>query len=223
MKKYPYKIIDPRDEARYPTYRYFSTFKNPCYCFNVKMDVTEVVRISKSTNTSFFINILYLTTMGLNEIKEMRRRIVNGEIREYEDIDPNYTVMTKLDAFDNCGHLNSKDYKTFYSRAKSAIDTIKNEDKIQEGYNDEDDGYTDYYMSSIPWISLEGLTQPEPNDDPSSSSVPRPCWDKYREENGRYVMMMNITVSHALVDGKHLSDAFISIQKKYDAAESLLQ
>ncbi len=37
-------------------YAWFRTFSNPCYGMNVKVDVSEVVRISKERGTSFFAN-----------------------------------------------------------------------------------------------------------------------------------------------------------------------
>ena len=36
-------------------YRWFKTFDNPCYGFDVKMDVSEVVKYSKETKTSFLL------------------------------------------------------------------------------------------------------------------------------------------------------------------------
>lgn len=34
-------------------YAWFRTFSNPCYGMNIKVDVSEVVRISKERGTSF--------------------------------------------------------------------------------------------------------------------------------------------------------------------------
>ena len=51
-------------------YAWFRTFSNPCYGMNVKVDVSEVVRISKERGTSFFANTLYLVTKALNSVPE---------------------------------------------------------------------------------------------------------------------------------------------------------
>jgi chloramphenicol O-acetyltransferase len=47
--------------------------------------------------------------------------------------------------------------------------------------------------------------------------------DKYREENGKCVMLLNITVNHCFVDGKRLSDVFKAVQTNFDDAENLLK
>ena len=89
-----YKVIDLDNFKKRKQYNWFKTFSNPCYGLNVKMDVTEVVKYSKETKTSFFINVLYLITIGLNSVEEMRLREVDGEIRLYDTINPTFTVMT---------------------------------------------------------------------------------------------------------------------------------
>ena len=65
-----YKVIDLDNFKKRKQYNWFKTFSNPCYGLNVKMDVTEVVKYSKETKTSFFINVLYLITIGLNSVEE---------------------------------------------------------------------------------------------------------------------------------------------------------
>ena len=83
-----YKVITKEEFKKIKQYNWFKTFSNPCYGFNVKMDVTKVVEYSKRTSTSFFINALYLITIGLSSIEEMRIREVDDEIRLYDKINP---------------------------------------------------------------------------------------------------------------------------------------
>ena len=54
-----YKVIKSEQLKNQSQYRWFKTFANPCYGLNVKMDVSEVVKYSKESKTSFFINVLY--------------------------------------------------------------------------------------------------------------------------------------------------------------------
>ena len=208
-----YKVIDPKSWNRYSPYKWFSTFSNPTYGFNVKIDVSSVVLFSKKTKTSFFINFMFLVNKALNEIESFRFRIVKDEIRLYEYIDPTWTVRVEsLDTFDNARGKYFSDYKKYYEYNKEITENIKNSKKIKEGYNDGED-YSDYYITCIPWLSLESMTHPIPDNNLSSSSVPRICWDKYIVENNKYILTLNITVSHILVDGRNLSDAFNKIKE----------
>ena len=209
-----YKVIDLNNFNKRKQYNWFKTFSNPCYGLNVKMDVTEVVKYSKQTNTSFFINILYLITIGLNSIDEMRLREVNGEIRLYDTINPTFTVMTKTGIYENAGFEMVENYNEFYNTAKKVIDNVKNQESVKESFNDSL-LFNDYYMTCLPWISIESMTHPLCDNNFESSSCPRICWDKYVEVDDKYYMTLNITVSHCFVDGYPLSCAFKNIQENF--------
>lgn len=106
-------------------YAWFRTFANPCYGMNVKVDVSEVVRISKERGTSFFANTLYLVTKALNSVPEMRMREVGDEIRLYDVINPTFTVMTDSGRFANAGFKMIDDYQGFYNETRRIIEEKK--------------------------------------------------------------------------------------------------
>ena len=218
-----YKEINPNNWNRYSAYKWFSTFSNPTYGFNVKIDVTNIVKYSKKTKTSFFINFMYVINRSLNEIEPFRLRIVKDKIRLYDYIDPTWTVRVEhLDTFDNARGKYFKEYDKYYKYNKEITEKMKKQSEIKKSYNDGED-YSDYYITCIPWLSYLSMSHPIPDNDSSSSSVPRICWDKYIEEKGRYNLILNITVSHALVDGKSLSDAFNLIQEYTNDFENIIK
>ena len=109
-----YKVIDVNTWERKKQFTWFNSFTNPCYGFNVEIDVTEVLNYSHETKTSFFINYLFLMMKGLNETLEMRLRIVDGEVRLYDVIDPTYTIMTKTGIYENGEELYNAWFAGFY-------------------------------------------------------------------------------------------------------------
>ncbi len=215
-----YKILDKNNFPKRKQYEWFRTFSNPCYGLTVKMDVTSLVEFSKKTKTSFFINALYLVTTGLNSIDEMRMREVRGEIRLYDVINPTFTVMTNTGIYENCGFKMVQDYPSFYKAASTEIEAAKLQDGVKNTFNDSPE-YDDYYITCLPWLSIETMTHPLPDNNHESSSCPRVLWDRYREENGRIVMILNITVNHCFVDGYPLSQAFVNIQQNFDNVDKL--
>ena len=217
-----YKVIKLDEFKKKKQYDWFKTFSNPCFGFNVKMDVTKVVEYCKETKTSFFANVLYLITTGLSSVEEMRLREVNGEIRLYDKINPTFTVMTKTGIYENAGFKMIDDYQGFYNKTLEVVEEVKNQDQVKETFND-GTLFDDYYMTCIPWLSMEAMTHPLCDNNFESSSCPRICWDKYREENGKIVMLLNITVSHCFVDGYPLSCAFNNIQNNFNNIDKLLK
>lgn len=215
-----YQIINKETMPKRKQYEWFRTFANPCYGINVKMDVTNLVAFTKQTKTSFFINALYLITKGLNTIDELRMREVRGEIRLYDVINPTFTVMTQIGVYENAGLKMIDDYQRFYQKASEVIEITKKQSGVKETFNSNND-FDDYYMTSVPWLSLESMIHPLPDHNIESSSCPRVAWDKYREENGRIVMLLNVTVNHCFVDGYPLSQAFMNVQSNFDKAFEL--
>jgi len=217
-----YKVLEKNELKNVKQYEWFKTFSNPCYGLNVKMDVSKVVEYSKNTNTSFFINLLYLITIGLSSVEEMRLREVEGEIRLYDKINPTFTVMTNSGNYENAGIKMIDDFNEFYNKVKETLELVKSNVSVRDGYND-DLLFDDYYMTCIPWLSIEGMTHPLCDNNYSSSSCPRVCWDKYRLEDGKYVMILNITVSHCFVDGYRLTNVFKQIQINFNEIEKIIK
>lgn len=217
-----YRKIDTSTWNRKSAYQYFSTFDNPCYGMTVEMDITTLYTLTKRNNESIFINMMYLLCRGLNDIEEMRLRIVEGEIALFDVINPAYTVMTKLGVFENCYSKMDDDHREFYRLAQEEIEANKDKKMIKDAYNDSP-LFDQFYISCVPWLNFASMTHPLPSRNPSSSSVPRVCWGKFYDVGDRKKVMLNITVSHALVDGLPLSKTFLKIQEYFDKAEEYIE
>lgn len=216
------KEIDIQNWDREKTYHWFRTFSNSTYSCNVKMDVTKLVKHVKEKGESFFIDLLYIVVQGLNSVEEMRMRLVDDKPVLYDEIHPAFTVMTKTGTFENVRHKNSTDFQEFYRISSEKLEHAKNQTEIEkEDYNPEN-CYDEYYITCLPWVSFSSLTHPIP-DDKSSQSIPRICWGKYEEQNGKYELMLNITVSHIFVDGYPFSKAFLKIQKMLENVDDILK
>lgn len=217
-----YKVLKINELDNVSQYEWFNTFSNPCYGMCVKVDVDEVVKKSKADGTSFFANVLYLLTTAMNSVPEMRLRQVGDEIRLYDVINPTFTVMTDCGKFANAGFKMINDYKKFYAETRRIVEEKKKQTVFTDEYNDSRD-YDDYYITCMPWISVESFTHPLPDGNKESSSCPRIGWDKFRKEGDRFVMTLNVTVNHCFVDGKRLSEVFSAIQRNFDNAQTLLR
>ena len=204
--------IDIEKWNRRTNFKWFSTFTNPTFSFNVKIDVTDVVNYSKETKTSFFANFLYLICRVNNELEPLRLRYVDGEVIEYDVINPTFTVKTIDGVFNNAEFAYTSDYQEFYKRCREVVEQNNKKTLNPEEYNIP--RYDRFYSSCLTTIELEGMTQPLNFNDKNSLNIPRIFWDKYRLENGRYVMLVNFTVSHILMDGEDLAKA-LNLLKQY--------
>ena len=216
------KKIDVDKLDRRKTYEWFKTFKNPTYGVNVNLDVTKLVKYTKETNSSYFINFLFVLVKSLNDIPQMKQRFVDGEPVEYDVCNPGITVLTKNDTFENVRFSYVDNYHEFYNTAKENIDKAKNEDVLTSDSYNLENTYNEYYITSVPWINFTGVTHPIP-EDVSSLSVPRICFGKFVLNNEKYEMPFNITVSHVFVDGFHISKFLKKIEDYLDNVDDILR
>ncbi len=214
--KMSFREIDVEHWNRRVTYEWFAAFSNPCYGVTVDMDVTEAVAFAKEKGFSFFGCMAYIVLQGMQTIEELRMRIREGVPVIYDRLLPSYTVMTEQGIFVNARQPMGESLAEFCTISREIIDNIKSGTEFvpDESYNP-DDAWNEVYLTSVPWLSLADMSHPIP-DDKSSQSVPRVCFDRWREEGGRKKLKLNITVSHALVDGYPLCRAFAAIQERLD-------
>lgn len=216
------KRLETDNWERYKTFEWFRSFSNSTYSMNVKMDVTNLLKHAKQNNESFFIDLLYIVLKGLNSIDEMRMRLVDDSPVIYDVINPAFTVMTESGTFENVRFKNCAEFKQFYQIASEHVDAAKRQLQIKkESYNPEN-CYDEYYITCVPWVDFTQVTHPIP-DDKSSQCIPRICWGKYTEQDGKYELMLNITVSHIFVDGYPLAQTFNKIQELLENADEVLK
>lgn len=214
--------MDAKNWNRFKQYEWFKNFSDSTYGVTKKIDITKLLKYTKENEKSFFICMTYIVMQALNSISQMRIRYENGEIYIYDEINPAYTIMTKSGDFENVRHENHKDFTKFYEIAYKHIEKAKNQISLtEENYNPEY-RYNEYYITSIPWISINNITHPIP-DDKSNASIPRICWDKYQLVNDKYEMNLNITVNHMFVDGYPLANAFLKIEELLNTIEDVLK
>lgn len=217
-----YKVIDVEKRKRKTQFKWFNSFDNTTYGLDVRMDVTNIVNYSKKTKTSFFINFLYCLTVALNEIDEFRLRYVNNEVRLYDYINPTYTITCIDGTYNNGKHLFTRSYSLFYTRCHEEVEKQKVNTNHSETYNDSS-LYDEFYFSCLPQLDFIGMTHPMIYGDKSSQSCIRALWGKFVLENDRYKMTLNLTASHALLDGVPMAKGFNRTQEIIDNFENFIK
>ena len=196
-------------------FRWFETFPDPSYGFDVRMDVTHVVHLARKKGISFFETFLFFIMQGVHAVREMRMRIVDGEVYEYSTIHPTFTVMGENGIYVNAGCRMEEDFDAFVKEVRRTIEEAKSlpDDAELDRYPICKEPNV-VYLTSIPTLSILGMRHPTPAGNHESLSVPRILFDRYRQEGERFFVTLNITVSHSLVDGFPLARCFQEIQKE---------
>lgn len=194
-----YKKIDLETYYRKGVFRHFS---EDCKCsvsMTARVDVTELVEVSKLSGTKFYINFLYLLTKVLNSREDYRMAYLwqTNEIICYDVINPTQYVFHEDTETCTPVYTNyDPDYKTFYGNALADVEKAKD---TREYMLDSMNHPNWFDASYISWLSYDSLNVELP--DGYLYFQPIINWGKYREENGRLVLPLTVRMNHAIADG----------------------
>ena len=207
MKHY----IDMETYPRKSHFEYFGSLAYPYVGFTANVDVTNILRFAKEKGGSSFRAVLYVAVKAANAVPQLRQRIVDGKIVEFDYCNIGYTVALPDNTFCNCYTESRMSIEEFFVDAKQR----QEEAKKHPGFVNPDEDETGLiFASCIPWLSFTQCIQPAPIP---ADTNPRIVFGKYIKEGERTLMPLHIQCNHALVDGWHLSEFYRIFQEMADA------
>ena len=204
------KIIDLETYPRRSHFEYFGAMAFPYVGLTANVDVTNLIRFAKAHGGSTFHAVLWASAKAANQIPELRQRIVDGQIVEFEHSNIGYTVAKEDHTFCNCYT------KTRMSLEEFLVDARRRQEEAmqQSGFfNPSEDETALIFTSCVPWVSFTQVVQPVPSP---GDCNPRIVFGKYIQEKERTLMPLHIQCNHALVDGWHIAEFYRIFQEIND-------
>lgn len=207
-----YTIVDKEKYYRKGVYRHFS---EDCKCsvsITARIDVTELYRKSKATDTKFYLNFLYILCKVLNSREDYRMGYLwqTDTLVCYDKINPVQYVFH--DDTETCSIAYSEyyeDYKTFYDKALEDLEKAK---QTRE-YGLDSANHPNWFDASyISWLSYDSLNIELP--DGHLYFAPIINWGKFRKENERLMMPVTVRMNHAVADGYLIAKVFKLLEKE---------
>lgn len=203
-------FIDMETYPRKSHFEFFGSLAYPYVGFTANVDVTNPIRFAKEKGGSSFLAILYVAVKAANAVPELRQRIVDGKIAEFDHCNVGYTVAMPDKTFCNCYTESRMSIEEFFVDAKKR----QAEAMKHPGFLNPDEEETGLiFASCIPWLAFTQCIQPAPIP---ADSNPRIVFGKYIKEGDRTMMPLHIQCNHALVDGYHLSEFYRIFQELAD-------
>ena len=176
-------------------YRFMENVDFPFYSVTVPVDVTNVKKVSKEKNISFYMAMTWIVTKAVNSIENFKIRYRDGELYLLDITHPSYTYLKGEDFIIVNGNMQD-------DMVKFCNDSIETAEKQTDIINNEIEPDDLIYISCLPWFDFTHLTN-ERNFD-KYDNIPRIAWSKYSEENGRLMLHVSFDVNHLFIDGYHL-------------------
>lgn len=187
------------DLEKYKRRELFEAFKDrdvPCFSTTSNVDITSLKEFVDKNRYEFFVSMSFLISKSVNLVPELRHRIVNGELFEFDKVDPGYTVLLDNETFSFCDSRYFETFEEYREYANARIREVKK-------YPDRNTGekHHMFFITSIPWFSFTSIVHPY---DKRYGSIPMVTIGKYFKQGDKLIVPVGIQVHHGLVDGIHV-------------------
>lgn len=194
----------------------FINFLSSRYTMSARVNVENLWIKSKEQDLSFFVMSLGALMNALNDIPQMRRRIIDGKVIEFESLDAVCPIMDKEETVFK--EIRIEAPQRFYNILKwhdyvvdYQLNVIEGVDKAFDLDTMERDKINIANFSCIPWVDFDSIT----NATAAGNAIqPLITWGKV---NDNYEMTVSITVSHIFVNGLELAKFYKNAQENFDS------
>ena len=194
----------------------FINFLSSRYTMSARVNVENLWIKSKEQDLSFFVMSLGALMNALNDIPQMRRRIIDGRVIEFESLDAVCPIMDKEETVFK--EIRIEGPQRFYNILKwhdyvvdYQLNVLEGVDKAFDVDTMERDKINIANFSCIPWVDFDSIT----NATAAGNAIqPLITWGKVNEN---YEMTVSITVSHIFVNGLELAKFYKNAQENFDS------
>lgn len=207
-----YTPIDLDAWPRREHFHYYRNFVKCSYSVTVRIDITSLLRFSHANHYRFYGCSIYLFARTVNEMPEMRMMLTpKGTPGIWDVVHPNFTVFHKDDhTFSDLWTTYDDDFSVFYQNFEQVLATYGDIHGIK-GRSDQPANF--FCVSCVPWMDFTACSTSASGD---PNLFPIFTYGKYTEENGRFIVPVTLTISHAAADGYHASQFFERLQYNMD-------
>ena len=193
----------------------FINFQSARYSMSARVNVEKLWKFCKENDKSFFIMSLGCLMNAVNSVSNLKRRIIEGKVIEYDYLEGVSPIMNE----------NKEIYKEMRVKTPQKFRNILEwHDYVKKLSSDILNGDGDAFslemekrdstnianFSCIPWVDFDMITNCtlEPRQ-----IQPLITWGKVSKD---YAMSVSITVSHIFVNGRELGYFYENAQKEFD-------
>ena len=202
------KEIKPEETSRESAFYLWMKAPNPMVTLFKKINVTNLVKVSKKRRLKFNMLMDYCIGKAASEIKEFYILPVDDKLIQYDDIAVNTIVKNKNGEVNSCDLLFSKDIEEFNK------EYLKNTTETAGKCMDRDLSADHMIIgtSTIVETEIEGAVNIY-----SGFNNPFIVWGRYSKTLFSYHMMLSFQFHHTQMDGAHAGRFLQNLQNEIDS------
>ncbi len=202
------KEINPEDTSREAAFYLWMKAPNPMVTLFKKIDVTNLVKVSKKRRLKFNMLMDYCIGKAASGIKEFYILPVDDKLIQYDDIAVNTIVKNKDSEVNSCDLLFSEDIEAFNKEYMTY--TAETSEKCMDRDLSED--HMIIGTSTIVETEIDGAVNIY-----SGFNNPFIVWGRYSKKLFRYKLMLSFQFHHTQMDGAHAGRFLQNLQNEIDS------
>ena len=199
----------PIDLDTYPRrfwYEHFLTFEIPLVNRTIQIDVTDLLAYVKREQKRFAVTLGMVLTRASNHVPELRHRIIDGQLVEYNKVIPSFTLLTKEKVFRLCKGVYTDNFASDYEENVRIIERAGHEPDPNVGSPNQGQ----LFITNNPWNSFTAIQAPYTS---KLASIPVFCIGKMYTHSDRTFAPLGIQTHHSVVDGYHVGHVIHNMER----------
>lgn len=152
-----YRIIDTASSPRRDHFTFYRQFANPSFNLCVPIAAQRLYECAKDRRVSFFQLALYALLRAANGVPQLRQRVRNDEVIEYDSLAVMTPVMTVGEGFRQVWCDNAPEFTAFSAAATPKIVAARETSPAPLIV----DGEHFICASCLPWLHFTSMTHAE--------------------------------------------------------------
>lgn len=202
-----YRMIDLETYPRRDHFLYFRDMAYPYVGLTVDVEAGNFLQKCRERSLPFFLSFLYCVSAAANSVPELRRRILDGGIVEFDHCETSHTVAKDDGTYGYCRLDCARPFGEYLPYAAERHRQARLSGSLDEG----GENLSLLFISTLPWVSYRAFVQPVPSP---ADSNPRITWGRWRDEGGRTLLPVSILCHHALADGLHIARFYQALDEE---------
>lgn len=204
--------VDREHWERREHFTYYTESLNVSYSLTVELDVTKLLAGLRARGLRLYPALVWCASRAVNRNPAFRMcRDEAGELCQWEVCHPNYTVFHEDDhTFSDMWSEYDDNFAVFYDRM-TADQAAYGENKGPKARPGQPPNF--FCVSCIPWMSFTGYSTSNAR---GAAWFPILLFGKYFERDGKTLIPVSVSISHAVADGWHTCELFRTMQEEMD-------
>ncbi len=128
-----YKYLDMENYKRKNHFEYFNSLAYPYVGLTANVDITALWEKVRAEKLPFFLTVCYFVSKAANGVPELRQRIAEGKIIEYDNCRTSHTVALEDGTYCYCNLDGNKPFEEFIPYAIGEQEEAKQRKSFEQG------------------------------------------------------------------------------------------